>query len=305
MFGPRRAVRCHSGFPVFPVALPLAACGRAHLREVCAPQNSKQVGSLACLPGPSVLPPRQVAEPSRKRSGQQERSTGSSIFSFLNVFSPSITDHFLSWAGVREGSKKKFGSFTSRMSWEIFTSGRGNPVPLWSSRGGQGEAQHSKGRGSGWQFYIGLTQGRGSRVHCLRPTGRKGRRSSLGRGATWSVSGSSVSWIPPTSPCKWKWKEFEDYRQVALTEEWWRWRDENRRILCLQNTLVVETTLSLTYPPVHLPLLGHFTSEQSSLLVPEVSWPLLIRVCHPPTRGEGVGTVTLVCNKPSEFLRKK
>lgn len=296
---------CHSGFPVFPVALPLAACGRAHPREVCAPQNSKQVGSLACLPGPSVLPPRQVAEPSRKRSGQQERSTGSSIFSFLNVFSPSITDHLLSWAGAREGSKKKFGSFTSRMSWEIFTSGRGSPVPLWSSRGGQGEAQHSKGRGSGWQFYIGLTQGRGSRVHCLRPTGRKGRRSSQGSGERPGACPVLVCpEFPRPHPASENGKNFEDYRQVALTEEWWRWRDENRRLLCLQNTLVVETALSLTYPPVHLPLLGHFTSEHSSLLVPEVSWPLLIRVCHPPTRGEGVGTVTLICNKPSGFLRK-
>lgn len=117
--------------------------------SVCS--TEQQAGWQPCLPTwPLSASPAAGGRTFQEevRATREEHRLQYFLFSY-NVFSPSITDHFLSWAGVREGSKKKFGSFTSRMSWEIFTSGRGSPVPLWSSRGGQGEAQHSKGRGSG------------------------------------------------------------------------------------------------------------------------------------------------------------
>lgn len=85
-----------------------------------------------------------------------------------------------------------------------------------------------------------------------------------------------------------------------------RWRDENRRIVAPKHS-AWQSPLPATGPPVHLPLLCHFTSEQSSLLSLKSAgrcW-LLIRVCHPSTREEDVGIITLVHHKPLELLRRK
>lgn len=48
---------------------------------------------------------------------------------YLSVFSSSIIDHFLYWAGVSEGSQRKCDkkSCTPRISWKIISSGSGGP----------------------------------------------------------------------------------------------------------------------------------------------------------------------------------
>lgn len=80
-----------------------------------------------------------------------------------------------------------------------------------------------------------------------------------------------------------------------------RWEQKNRgsKRLCLAGPFALHWSAC----PLASALPLHIRTELTP--VPEVRWPLLIRVCHPSPREEDIGIITLVHHKPLGLLRRK
>lgn len=268
--------------------------GPAYLAPQCFPRTGGN-----CLPG---------------RDQDEERGMRVAVF-FLNVFSSSITHHFLSRAGVREGIKGSLETLFPGYSARYLLLKEG-VLCLPNSGGEEGGASTARGRTQGaegrheaavmlllWSDAGKGLQGTLSYILVFEEHLARKRLGAVREGGWPRVcSDLACPEFPPPHPAsengkslraigrKPRWKSGRDGEMTAeepcVSKTHWPWR-----LLC-----------PLT---VHLPLLGHFPSEQNSPLVLEVSWLLRIRSCHLPTRDEGIGIVRLIHSNPLGFLRRK